>query len=285
MDADGYSLYNFTNPSMSITNIDDVKSDTTLWIKPNEGDATHIPVHGAVRQIHWSYDSRRISVQFLDSKLPANLAAFDFTSIGTYELETQMFKVIASAQYDANDNSGEYFTGGEWIPDNQLIHIRRINQDNVFSKYAEWSLVDTSENGRSLNHSYEWAPIEHGSSDRFYAVNKDEIYLNKTVRAETALYMLAPDNLIRSQHIKNIDGAAKYFRFSADFQTAVFVNENLTKPPEIYVWQAGAKARRLTQINTAIAKKNCHMRVRFRGNQKMASLFMVGCCCRQGKRR
>ncbi|MEJ1961268.1 MAG: prolyl oligopeptidase family serine peptidase [Gammaproteobacteria bacterium] len=44
-------------------------------------------------------------------------------------------------------------------------------------------------------------------------------------------------------------------QFSANFETAVFVNESLTRPQEIHVWRKGVGHRKLTGFNQAISNK------------------------------
>ena len=46
------------------------------------------------------------------------------------------------------------------------------------------------------------------------------------------------------------------FSFSADLRQAVFVNQSLSRPPEIYLWRdRQGEARRITTLNTGIADR------------------------------
>jgi dipeptidyl aminopeptidase/acylaminoacyl peptidase len=67
--------------------------------------------------------------------------------------------------------------------------------------------------------------------------------------------------------IRTLSGAAKFFQFSADFKSAAFVHENITTPPEIYLWTDGDGLRQLTDLNGELAARvHSHSReVRWKG--------------------
>src|SRR5690606_7116258 len=101
-----------------------------------------------------------------------------------------------------------------------------------------------------------WQPIElYPRELAFYPMGADSILVENTVKAVHSLFALTPSGLAPSSIVAGIDGSSGQFAFSADGKTAVFVNQSLTRPPEIFVKRGSAPIRQLTEHNSQIAQQ------------------------------
>ena len=254
IDPDGHHLYNFVDPSSNGSYSEFSPDNIRLWLSAKGRGFEPVSIPGSVRDIHWSSDGTRLSVVYLGEDMPLHAAAARFSSVGVFDLEAQAFKVHATADYNELNNAGTYYSGAEWIPGRNMLHLQRMTREDVFTSRLEWSLVDLDAKAGELLKG-KWRPQRRAFNPQFIAASENELYLYTTRRAVTALYALKGDKVERADMIKDVDGAAKFFQFSGDFKSAAFVNENLTTPPEIFVWRAGEGAQQITSLNADVAAK------------------------------
>ena len=254
IDSDTNSLFDFIDPSWGSFTSGFTNNATELWLITEASGASKVSIPGGARDIHWADDGERLSVSYLHEDMRQILSTYKFTSIGVFDIRAQTFDVVAEAKYDGNSNAGVYYKGGEWVPARNIIHLKRIEQKEAFGARAGWSLIDLNVGKVALD-KVRWRPIHRAPEEKFIAASATELYLNTTLRAVTALYALGESSIERAEIINNVDGSAKLFQFSNDFQAGAFVNESLTTPPEIFVWRADEGVKKITSINEDIAIK------------------------------
>lgn len=250
IDSDNTYLFDFVNPNWpDVTK----RPENRLWLLTDDvAEAVDVP--GRVKDFHWSPDGKFLSVVYVDNKVPDE-AFFDrYTSVGVYDLSKKKLNTVARAQPRGANDAVVYYSGGEWIPGSGSLHLRRISERDTRFRDAHWTLFDHVHEGLK-DSEVSWRPIEHLTGDEFIATSKDRLYLNRTHRAVDALYTLADDGLERAPMIRDLEGAVTNFDFSADHKSAAFSNENLTTPPEVFLWRDGVGIRALTNLNVSIATK------------------------------
>jgi dipeptidyl aminopeptidase/acylaminoacyl peptidase len=92
---------------------------------------------------------------------------------------------------------------------------------------------------------------------RFLPVSSTRILLTNTVRGVHSLFDLTPAGVIPSSLLDVLDGSSSLFQFDASFSHFAFVNESLTRPPEIY-FSGDVAPRRVTDLNDGIAQRVRH---------------------------
>jgi dipeptidyl aminopeptidase/acylaminoacyl peptidase len=163
---------------------------------------------------------------------------------------------------DAN-RTGENFSGGEWIPGAHQILVRRVTETDpwVSGSHPQWAVLDAS----TLQAVTPWRAVDLYPRDLqffFSASPRPEVLVENTVEGAHSLFVLDSTGLKRSDRVADVPGSSSLFSFSADLGTMAFMNESLTRPPEVWVRRVGARARRMTHLNDAIAEK-----VRYRAQE------------------
>lgn len=242
------------------------RSDPTLWLGKSGKAAVRIPVPGDPSDddgaYHWSADSRWLSVTYLASNLPASQLRDERTSLGVFVPDTGVFRVLAEATPRKGETSGESFAGGEWIPGKRLMLVRRIKETDpwVSWDFPEWTIADPFVGLPQA--SSKWHAIEtYPSGLRFSPIDDSKILVENTVEGVHSLFALLPQGPRPANVVSNLDGSSSLVRFGTDAKAAVFVNESLTRPPEIYAWREGRLPRQISDLNGSIAAK-VHFRAR-----------------------
>src|SRR5690606_3881627 len=83
------------------------------------------------------------------------------------------------------------------------------------------------------------------------------ILLVNTVRGVHSLFDLTPAGVLPSQSIDGLDGSSSLIQFDARLRRLAFVNESLTRPPEVYLSGDGGP-QRVTSLNDGIAQRVRH---------------------------
>lgn len=242
------------------------RSNPTLWLRRSGKPAVRIPVPGDPSDndgaYHWSSDSRWLSVTYLATGLPAAQLRDERTSLGVYAPGAGAFRVLAEATPREGQKFGESFAGGEWIPGKRRMLVRRVKESDpwVSWDFPEWTVADPF--AELPRDSSRWHATEiYPSGLRFTAIDDSKVLVENTVQGVHSLFALLPGGLRPAEVVSTLDGSSSLVRFSADAKAAVFVNESLTRPPEIYAWREGQPPRRISDLNRSIAAK-VHFRAR-----------------------
>lgn len=232
----------------------------TLWIKPMGEKAEKAELPGDVGEFHWSGDSTRLSVSYQPFDFSPKLWSVTRSTVAIYSPEDRDLRVVAQWSPASGDTPQTSYVGGQWIPGADEIIVRRITYGHnlwMSTGYNDWTIVDVA-TGSSMTAS-DWSEIEVYGLDGgplFIPVDRNTIYTNKTVKAVRSLYRLKQSGTFeRASMLSDVDGSTSKIRFDSGFSSAAFVNESLTRPPEIYYWQAGNGILRLTELNRHLEGK------------------------------
>jgi dipeptidyl aminopeptidase/acylaminoacyl peptidase len=234
-----------------------------LWITTNGQDAVRAPVPGEPAEsedaFFWSSDSRFLSVNYVASDMPASQLSDERTSVGILDLKSGSFRVLAKAVPPARGQPAINFNGGEWIPGENRVLIRRVTETDpwVSSSHPEWTAAKIFE--ELPRHAAAWRAIEvYPRGLRFLPVSASKILLENTAQGVHSLFVLTQDGIERSEFSAGLDGGSSLFQFGGRFSDVAFVNESLVRPPEIYVRLKGKPLRRVTDLNGEIAQRVRH---------------------------
>ncbi len=250
VDFDRTGLYDFLDSNHPNFN---TRRENRLWLKRNGKNVTEALVPGRVEDFHWSSSGVKLSIRYVDDNIGHDAFFNNLTSLGALNIGLNIFEAVAHAYPPTEIKRGKYFTGGEWVPGQDLIHVRRIVERDAWFKSADWTLFNVTDGGELDEHAATWHSIEKLDSDKFIPVDASHLYFSKTVNAVNALFKFESDGLVRADILRGVIGTAAHFEFSADFQHGAFVHEDLTTPAEIFIWHDGDVARQLTHLNDAIA--------------------------------
>lgn len=252
-DSENTIFYQFVNPDWPNFS---ARPHTLLWLKRAGAEAFAVNVPGQVQNFYWSGDSTKLSVSYSADDIPRKAFSDRLTSIGFFDFTTMAFRPLIEARPASNVEAAQYYTGGEWVPGEDKLFIRRTTERDRWVSKVEWSLTDLAKDAMVEHDSYDWREVESYSRDSgFLPVDESTVFSNKTVHARQSLYRITPSGIKRAGMLSDIEGSTYLLRFSADFEKAAFVNESLTRPPEVYVWQAGRGWGELTNLNKTIANR------------------------------
>lgn len=258
IDPDTTSSHDFLNPRWrSIAKPEPL----SLWIASGD-TASRVPVPGEPsgddNAFSWSSDGRSLSVTYIASDMAPALMRSERTSVGNFAVDKARFDVLAKAVAPTGRKVGHSFSGGEWIPGTRKIILRRVTETDpwVSSSFPEWAIVDASVDWESKRPR--WHPLEvYPRGLRFIPVSTTRILLTNTVRGVHSLFDLTPADVSASRLMDPLDGSTSLIQFDENFRHFAFVNESLTRPPEIYVAR-DREPRRLTHLNDGIAQRVRH---------------------------
>ena len=204
---------------------------------------------------HWSPDGRFLSVTYVGSDIRPSLMGSYRTSLGIFDVGARKFRVLGKAIEPEGSRAGIRYSGGEWVPKQNKVLALRVTENDpwVSPNFPDWTIVDVSSG--SLE-SASWHPVEvYGSSTVFLPVSASRILVEKRQEGVESRFALTANGAERSDLVAGLDGSSSLVRLSDDFSTAAFVNESLTRPPELYVRQGSSPPRRLTELNGDIARR------------------------------
>jgi dipeptidyl aminopeptidase/acylaminoacyl peptidase len=232
----------------------------TLWIDTAAAPAYRVPVPGEPSgedgTYHWSSDGRWLSLAYVDERQPASQLRDERTSLGVYDLRSRRFRVVAEASARDGDRAGWNFSGGEWIPSEGKLLVRRVQETDPWVSWShpQWAIVDPF--AALPADPAAWHAVEiYPRGLKFTPVDAGRILVENTVEGVHSLFTLSPQGLRRADIVSGVDGSSSQIAFGADFRVAAFVNESLTRPPEIRLWRAGEPVRQVGQLNDAVARK------------------------------
>jgi dipeptidyl aminopeptidase/acylaminoacyl peptidase len=229
---------------------------STLWVAQQGGEAKRIKVPGNPtafgRVFSWSTDGRYLSVSYERDDLPRNDKLYAQTSIGVVEPATGVFREVARARGPSAGAAAVKYSGGQWV-DGKRIIIRREKDEHIWVSPAllEWTVVDAAL-GRGIEHSSWWQGPPNGwTSTNVWPVDSSSILAESTDRGVKTLLRVSASGSSYSQLIEGVGGSSSRFSFSADGSLA-FINESLSRAPEVYFRDKQGHVRRLTNMNAGV---------------------------------
>jgi dipeptidyl aminopeptidase/acylaminoacyl peptidase len=256
IDPDTISSHDFVNPDW---NAMVHREPAALWVGRLGREARRVPVPGEPvgyqASYFWSADGTAISVGYLGKESRSDSLGDDRTSVGIFDPRSGRFHELAKAIAPTEGRPAISYSGGEWIPGERRILLRRVVEKDpwVSGSFPDWTIARAS---GPLPANDAWRPVELYPRDlNFLPARNGRILVENTVRGEHSLFQLTPAGLERSEVAAGLDGSSGKFSFSADGRTAVFVNESLARPPEIFVKRGNTPPRQLTSLNAAVARE------------------------------
>lgn len=248
-DYENTNFYAFVSPE---TRDYTERSKSALWVLIPGGDAFEVKALNSIKDFHWKSDGSSLSVTYVSKELSPEPYVGTFTSIGIVDISTGSVRTILASRPPHNGEKLEYYSGGEWVLDQNKIYIRRHTEKYYgILGFAEWSLIDLDKEQEP-----QWRELEiyFGDSD-FIPISENVAVSNKTIRAHKSLFEITTSGIHESRLLQGVKGAVSSVRLSSDFTRAAFVNEDLTRPPEVFIWDSKTGIRQLTYLNDDIAQK------------------------------
>lgn len=258
IDPEHTLVYQFVDPEWpSLT----ARISNQLWLKQQtvrNAERLQVPLPGITTSFYWSSDASKLSIAYVDNSIPHAQFSEKYTSLGVYDVSAGTFRTILQARPPSKSKKAIYYSGGEWIPEENRIFIRRTEEENRWRQKTESSVVNISTGAQATPEKHFSRHIDmygENAEPAFLPVDEDTVYSERTIRALPSLYEITPSGPERARIFENIGGAVSSVRFSADFATAAFVNGNLDRPPEVYIWRDGDNVTQLTHLNRNVADK------------------------------
>ncbi len=235
-----------------------VRPSSELWLKRTGTETFQVEVPGQVKRFYWSSDASKLSITYAADYMPKE-DWFSAYSLGVFDIMSKSFGALARARPRSEMGIVQYYNGGEWVPGENQLFVRRTIKNGVWGPgEISWALinldaVDVLEDKRHI-----WKETEIYSRDSepaFVPVDKNIIYSNKTLHARKSLYQITSSSMEKADILKDVQGSVSMVRFSIDFEKAVFVNQSLTRPPEIYIWRKGFEPEKLSRLHKQIDEK------------------------------
>lgn len=257
IDTEITSFSHFVNPKYANLT---TRSYRSFFVNSIRGRVSEIAIPGQVKNFNWSSDSSKISVVFTDNEIPERALYDRYTSVGAVDLDTSTFRRIATADAPSPGSPAIYYDGGEWVPGkNEIFLFKHKRVPELSLQRTKWALIDLSDNLNGDTAPDLWYDIEIYRLDKkpnFFPIDNGEVFTNKTVSAKRFLYKIGDRRETRASFLAGIDGDVSHFQFSADFKNAVFINDSMSRPPELYVWRKKTESvQRITDLNRSLANK------------------------------
>jgi dipeptidyl aminopeptidase/acylaminoacyl peptidase len=238
-----------------------------LWVRGTGTDPILVQVPGDTREVRWSPTAQFLSVSYVSFAMGASLLRDLRTSVGIVDSKTLAFYNLFDGHHATGDELNESYSGGEWVPHHDQLVIRRVIDKNAAPSpttrgkspsvpwnFPEWAIVDASRDNYALA---KWHPIEALSSARWIPIDPQRIFVEDAQRAVSTVRVVTGDVTKIASVITGLGGSSFQFQFSRDLKISSFVNESLTRPPEIYVRTSSSLVpRRVTDLNGIVTHKS-----------------------------
>ena len=214
-----------------------------------------VEIDGQVKSVGWSSNSENLSVTYVDSLVAPVLGSHRKSSLAIYNIDKAELRILFRATPTSDGEPQRYYGGSQWMRSGDRLYVRRVTERDLWSRINEWQIVDLSIGNNDQKDGGVWYDVDYYGGDKVVPIDGDRFYLNKTHKAVRSLFQIGPSGLEISDIVSELKGSISFFQFSADLDTAAFVNESLSRPPEIFVWRRGQDLQQLTYLNHHIQKK------------------------------
>lgn len=249
IDPENTAVYNFVNPEWIDTTI---RPSHTLWLRRKGAKDFRVEAPGQIKSIYWSSDASKLALTYVADNMPNEALFYKYTDLGIFDVMTKTFLTLFRARTPSETETAQYFFGGEWVPNEHRFFVRRTTERDRWLSKTEWTLFDLAADEQLTEEGQYWQEIDVYAGDvgsAFLPVNESAAYLNMTVQARQSLYQITPSGIKRAGMLKNVKGSVSFVRFDGDYKVAAFVNESLTRPPEIHIWRKEHGVKRLNRLN------------------------------------
>jgi dipeptidyl aminopeptidase/acylaminoacyl peptidase len=258
IDTDAVSLYDVMDPHFAQRVHE---PDASLWVSKIGKESRRIEVPGdpgsILSEIHWSDDDSLISIVYLADNVPQGSTRPLRTSLGVVFVETGEFRDIGRAFGTTSTAFGQSFRGGDWIPRQHRLVVRRTIIKDLWSlDYPEWAISTP----RSLKDQRDlrWHAVQSRFDVKMHPITPHLLLVENTLGAVGSLYEWSDAGVRRSEIVSQVDGESSKFSFAQHAKAAAFINESMIRPPEIYFYHKGtigSRVRRLSSVNERVAAK------------------------------
>jgi dipeptidyl aminopeptidase/acylaminoacyl peptidase len=256
VDTDTLYLFDFVAPHGSIGF---TRPNRTLWVAFRADEARRFDLPGSMegwgRLFWWSPDGRYLSVSYERADLPRNGKLYAQTSIGVLEPATGRLREVAAARGASVGAPAIKYFGGQWLDAKRLVVGREIDEHIwVSPSYPEWTVLEISRGGVEERTQW-WPGAENGwFNARIWPLDRTSILVETLNRAEKTLLRLSAGETQKSPLLEGVDGSSSLFTFSAGGELA-YVNQSLTRPPEVYFRDKQGRTRPVTRLNAEIQSR------------------------------
>ena len=229
-----------------------------LWLKRPGAETFEIKVPGQVKIFYWSSSGENLSISYAANDLPKEAFYDVYTSLGIFDVTKKTFWALADSRLSSKTKKTRYYTGGEWVPGANRLLVRRLIEQDFWVKTTEGAIVNVRDRGNIDDKTVNWNEMEiygYDPEPAFMPVKNNILYSNKTIHARQSLYQITPSGIERASILQDVEDSISFVQFSTDFETVAFVNESLTRPPEVYIWRKGLGLQKLTHFNQEISNK------------------------------
>jgi dipeptidyl aminopeptidase/acylaminoacyl peptidase len=244
VDPNEVSILDLIDPSFASPE----PAETQLWLTADVSDI-RVDVPGDAARFFWSPDSRKLSVTYVDRLIPRHIVRAQFSSVAIVDAQTGAFTPLLRGQLNSDGLTGTGFSGGEWLDAPERVLVRRITYTDpwVSSHFPDWALIEPGATAPR------WTPMESYGA-RFTTHGANRILVEDTRAGVKALFELGTDGMQRSRIGATLTGSNSLFSFSGVLHRAAFVNQSLSRPPEIYLWSdRPGESRQITTVNAALS--------------------------------
>lgn len=244
-------LRDFGNPSIPTSNISIIKAGSTIKV---------LEIPGVVESIDWSSDGSKLSLTYFGTFTYDNGANSTIRQMAVYNFSTNDFQALFQPYPKDKSDPMAYYSAGPWLPNTNKMIVSKFVWRNLAFDRHEWAIVDFAKTEEFSSKDVQWQKYAFPTGNaylpyEFIPTNDGRIYAETTIRAQRSLYDMTDGDPRRASIVEEIDGAISHFQFNRTFNTAVFVNESPTRPPEIFVWRRGEDVRQQTKLNPEISNK------------------------------
>jgi dipeptidyl aminopeptidase/acylaminoacyl peptidase len=257
-DPDDISLYDFVDPTPSIVA---KAARSKLWAV-KDGVRRQVSFPGDIEaaqhagELSWSHDSRFLSFSFVDARVEESSMRGMYTSLGLYDILADRVVVLGSGLDRSANGQPISYLGGEWVPGQHKLWIRRwIETDPwVSGSFPEVAVVDVRGSAHRVR---SWRTLETYSPDEFFPVRLTPLGASKAILEDTrngihGVYSVDLQDSRDSQIGLGQPGSSSHVRFARRTAVKAFVNESITRPPEVF-FQVGSRSPvQLSTINSAV---------------------------------
>lgn len=238
-----------------------------LWLADSRGerrvDLPGAPVvnsYSGEGNLHWSHDGRYLSVSY---RLGDSIEAVYYkpTGIGVYDLVREVFRPLAGTRSLSVE-------GGAWLHGEDAIMVKARLVGHVWHSACQGDVMilrGVRQAKGSLKPVLRDDVYDCGM--KYMLLPGNRMLAEGTVRAQHMLREFGPGRPAAQVELQ-LDGSSHMFSFDRNGKSMAFVNESLTRPPEIYVQRGTSAPIKVTRLNEALASKVTYRARLVRWNSK-----------------
>ena len=213
LDTDTTSYYDFLDPTLGKFS----PAAGILWLKAGGRTPSRIAVPGDVGDFFWSSDSLSLSVMYVADDNPPSIKRRDKTSIGIVDVRAREFRTLAKSYPRAGDQPGRYFIGGEWIPNEQRVVVRRITEEDpwVSEYFPDWGVAEVT--GAFSESEMSWHAAEVADHAHVFPVDASNIFAETTLNGVRSLFALITNGTKPAEVVNGLDGSSSLVALSTNF--------------------------------------------------------------------